>query len=207
MRNLLLLAIVVLAGCASSKITSSWTDPSAGANRYKKIMVVSIIENEDISMRKKMEQHMVGDLKSIGYDAISFLAEFNEGDFKTLRYDSVRNRLIKKGIDGVITISLMAKEKESIYVKDKQISNSDGRPGTSFNNYYITVRQDLGKPGYYINATQFFWESNFYDVSTLALLYNVRTTSFEPASTESLAHQYGKQVIGDMQKNYVLIPR
>lgn len=197
--------IILLAGCASAKITSSWTAPSAGATNYKKIMVVSMIQNEDSIMRHKMEEHMTNDLRSLGYSAVSFNEQFQPGELKDMRYDSVRARLLNLGIDGVITINLLAKEKESVYVKDKYTPSSDNLPmGKFWESSTMTVRQDQGKPGYYVTATQYYWESKFYDVNALSLLYNANTTSFEASSAQAIAHKYGQKIVQDMQDKYVL---
>ncbi|HET7896292.1 MAG TPA: hypothetical protein VFL47_01435 [Flavisolibacter sp.] len=203
MKGLSFLLLLLLAGCTSSKIVSSWTSPEAGRNDYKKILVVSLASNEDSTTRRQMEEHMVGDLNAIGYNAVSFLHTFNENDFKGLRYDSARTRFQREGIDGVVTISLLAKENKAVYVPDKP-TPTDGIQRVDLWEYYTSMKQTVGKPGYYINSTELFWESNFYDVNTLALLYHVRSVSFDPASTQKMAHQYGKQVVGDLQKKYVL---
>lgn len=167
-------------------------------------MVVGILQEKDTTIQRKMERHLVSDLHAIGYNAVGYREIFNEGELKNMRYDSVRKRLAEKGIDGVITISLMTSEKESVYVRDKGRSDMDALPMGSFWQSPTPVKQQAGKPGYYLTSTTYYWESNFYDVNSVALLYNARSTAFEVASTESLAHKYGKMIIRDIQRNYVL---
>jgi hypothetical protein len=207
MKALSFLLLLLVAGCSSSKILSSWTAPEAGRNAYKKILVVSLVTNSDSTLRTQMEDHLVGDLKTIGYNAVAFRQTFDENTFRGIRYDSARARFQREGIDGVITISLLAKEKESVYVPDKPSIPSDPAQRTNFWDYYTTMREVVGKPGYYVNSTQLFWESNFYDLNTLALLYHVQSESFDPTSTQKLAHEYGRKIVGDLQKNGVLPPR
>ena len=60
------------------------------------------------------------------------------------------------------------------------------------------------EPGYYDVSTKYFWESNFYDIETKQLLYSVQTESFDPASAQSLAHEYGKLIVSSMVKYQVL---
>jgi hypothetical protein len=60
------------------------------------------------------------------------------------------------------------------------------------------------EPGYYSESTKYFWESNLYDLNTKQLIYSVQTESFDPASTQSLAHEYGKLIVNSMIKSQVL---
>lgn len=68
----------------------------------------------------KMEKHLRGTLKAIGYDAVCYTDLFKDGELKYMRYNSVRQKLTDKEIGAVITISLMATEKESVYVKNRE---------------------------------------------------------------------------------------
>ena len=190
--------------CTSTRITSSWTAPNAGSHDYKKILVVSVIQNEDSTMRQEMESHFVDDLKDLGYEAVSYRATFKESEFRNMRYDDVRTKLSAYGIDGVITISLMATEKESTYVKDKEILKEDYIPlGASWNSQ-ASAKQQMAAPGFYVTSKSYYWESNFYDVAAIALLYSAHSEAFEVTSTKSLAHKYGKMILADLQKNYLL---
>jgi hypothetical protein len=196
--------LLFFVGCTTTKITSSWIAPEAGSTEYRKIMVAAVIENKDTSLGRKMEQHLVDDLHTIGYDAIGFRDLFKEGELKDTRYDTVRKKLIEKGVDGVITIRLMAVEIESAYVKERQFIDEDGAPLGNFWHQPTTIKQTQSKVGYYLTATSYYWQSSFYDVRTIALLYNSQSTAFEVTSMESLAHKYAKMIVKDLQKNYVL---
>lgn len=204
MKTAAFFCLLLLLGCTSTKLTSSWTSPQAGNYAYKKILVVSIIHHNDTTIGRKMENHLVNDLKSIGHDAVGYRQLFQKEELKDMRYDSVRKKLIDKGIDGVITISLMATEKESVYVKDKGNIDPGAFPLGSFWQSPATVKQEIGKPGYYVEATTYYWESSLYDVASIELLYNSKSTAFEVTSMESLAHKYGKMIVKDLQKKFVL---
>ena len=193
-----------MVSCTATKITSSWTAPSAGAIDYKKIMVVGVVQNEDNAMRKKIEEHMVDELKGLGYAAVAYTNEFNDGELRYMRYDSVKRRLANKQIDGVIVASLLAIDKERIYVQDKTLPKADNVPLGGFWETTTTGRQNIGRANYYVTSVQYFWQCQFFDVKNLALLYNATSTAFEVSSEESFAHKYGKAIVNDMQKRYLL---
>ena len=168
-------------------------------------MVVSIIDNEDSTMRQLMESHLVNDLQSLGYNAIAYTSVFKNRELKNMRYDSVKIRLMNLGIDGVVTIRLMVTEKESVYVNDKEPFRQHTGPLGAFWESPSTVGQQVGKSGFYVTSETYYWESHFYDVGSINLLYNARSKTFDVSSVKSLAHKYGKMIVADIQKNYLLI--
>ncbi|HSN08988.1 MAG TPA: hypothetical protein VLS85_08110, partial [Hanamia sp.] len=71
-----LAAFLFLFSCSpSSRITHSWTSKTIGEKNYNKILVVGLMPNNDRELRENMENHLVGDLTTRGYNAISSLKE------------------------------------------------------------------------------------------------------------------------------------
>ena len=66
------------------------------------------------------------------------------------------------------------------------------------------MRERIYTKGYYVFNTKYFWESNLYDLKSNRLLYSAQSQSFDPVSTESLSHEYGKMIVKDMVKNKVI---
>jgi hypothetical protein len=151
-----------------------------------------------------MEQHLVDDLKGRGMDAISSYKQYGPKAFDSMNESEAVEKIRDSGVDAVITIVLLDKLKERNYVPG-QVSYT---PYTVYGNrwwgYYSTLNRRVYSPGYYVTNTEYFWESNLYDAASKELIYSVQTKSFDPASTESLAHEYGKMIVGDMVKNGVL---
>ena len=113
---IIILFIFLLAtGCSSSKITSSWKAPAATATTINKIMVVGLIREADRTIREKMEEHMIGDLKDMGYNAVSAYREYGPKAFTNIDEKTLIEKLKNSNIDAVITIVLLDKEKESQY--------------------------------------------------------------------------------------------
>lgn len=195
---MLLGAMLLLFGCNSSKITSAWKAQEVVADKYKKILVLAMIPEKDRLLQERMEQHFVGDLTNLGYTATSAMQQYGPKAFENLDEKAVLDKIKTSGVDAVITIVLVNKEKERTYVP--------GRTYTvhSFGDYYAMRQQRIYEPGYYTTNTQYLWESNFYDLASQALVYSAQTKSFSPASTEALSHQYGVLLVGNMRKMLVL---
>jgi hypothetical protein len=194
--SIALVFILFLAACNASKITSTWKAKDAAPKSFKKILVLGFIRNADRSIEEKMENHFVGDLQTLGYNAVSSLKEYGPKMFDKIEETEGINKLKNSGFDAVVTIVLLKKERERHYVQP------------SYSNRFWSYRYDvfnrIYEQGYYITNTKYFWESNFYDMATQKLLYSVQTQSFNPDDAESLGHQYGKMIVKNMVEQDII---
>jgi hypothetical protein len=168
-------------------------------------MVVGIIREADQSLRQKMENHLVGDLRELGYQAYSSFAEFGPKALENLNEEQLYDKMRESGADGVLTIVLLNKEKEKFYVPGHVVYTPYYVYYNRFSRYYTTIYQRIYSPGYFDVSTNYFWESNFYDLISRELVYSVQTESFDPGSSESLGHEYGKLIVGNMVQKKVLV--
>jgi hypothetical protein len=197
--------LLIIAGCATSKITSSWKAKDAAPQKYNKIMVLGLIRTADRTIQENMENHMVGDLKDLGYNAVSSLQEYGPKAFDKMDEETAVAKLKDSGVDAVITIVLLDKEKEKSYVPGHIYYYSPyGYYYNHFWGYHTAIYRRIYEPGYYVTNTRYFWESNLYDMNTQKLVYSAQTQSFNPSDSENLGHGYGQLIIKDMVKQEVL---
>ncbi|HET9056735.1 MAG TPA: hypothetical protein VFN30_07800 [Chitinophagaceae bacterium] len=199
-----LIILLIISGCTSSKITSTWKAQDVDTRNYKKIMVLGLIRENDRTIQQYMEDHLVNDLKEIGYTAISSLLEYGPKAFDNMTEDAAINKLKNSGVDAVLTIVLLDKEKERKYIPGYLFYSPYGYYYNRFWGYRATLYQRIYEPGYYVTDTKYFWESNVYDMSSQKLVYSVQTQSFDPASSESMGHDYGKIIVKTMEKENIL---
>lgn len=200
-----LLMLIVLSSCSASRITHSWKSPTATPKKFDKIMVVALINNNDAALREEMENHLLGDLADKGYTAVSAYKEYGPKAFEGMKETDVLDKLQNSGVDAVLTVVLLDKERERYYVPARVYYTPYVIYHRRFWLYYSTMRDRIYMDGYYQVNTNYFWESNLYDLSAnKELLYSVQTTSFSPGSTSALAHEYGKLIVGDMFKSGVI---
>lgn len=205
MKNVIWIAFIFLfAGCSSSRITSSWKDNASNPKKYDKILVLGIIGEPDRTIREKMEQHLAGDLKDMGYNAVTASQEYGPKTFEGMNETEAINLLSERGIQAVVTIVLLDKEKERYYTPAHIQHSPYARYQSTFWRYYNTMYDRVYAPGYYSTSTKYFWESNFYDLYDWKLLYSVQSQSFSPESTNGMAHEYGQMIVKDMAKNNVI---
>lgn len=198
------LGLVLLSSCSTTQITSAWKAPDATAKKYNKLMVVGIIREVDRNLREQMENHLVDDLKALGYNAFSAYKEYGPKTFQDMTEQQVTDKLSKEGVDAVMTVVFLDKKQERYYVPGRVVYSPYIIYHNRFYGYYRSVYNRIETAGYYEVSTKYFWESNLYDLADHKLIYSVQTESFEPASVDALAHEYGKKIIENMIKSNVL---
>lgn len=198
------IVLVLLVSCSSSRISYSWRPETPSPSTFSKILVIAMNGDRDASLRKKMENHLVGDLKDLGYNAVSAMEEYGPKAFRDLTEQAVIDKIQDHQIDAVLTIVLLDKTKEKEYIPTGIYYSPYSMYYRRFWPYYTTMYDRIYGAGYYTTDTRYFWESNFYEMNTKELLYTVQTQSFNPPSLESLAHEYGKLIVNDMVKKNLL---
>ena len=199
-----LAALFAFTSCTSSRITSSWKSPDMQQGKYKKILVLGLLKETDYLLREKMEDHIIADLRDLGYDAVCFCNEYDPKAFNNMKEQEAIQKLNAGSIDAVLTVVLLDKTKERYYIPSKMNYTPYSIYHRDWWGYYSTMYDRIYEPGYYRVDTKYFWESNFYDLEKKQLIYSAQTQSFDPASTQSLAHEYGKLIVNSMVKNEVL---
>jgi hypothetical protein len=196
--------LLAATGCTTSRITSSWKAEGLAPKEYNKILVLGLIREADRSIQQNMENHLIGDLKELGYNAVSSLHEYGPKAFDKLDEEAALAKLKNSGVDAVITIVLLDKEKERKYIPGHIYYSPYAYYHNRFWRYRISLYNRIYQPGYYVTNTRYFWESNFYDMSTQQLVYSVQTQSFDPSDSESMGHEYGQLILNNMVKQNIL---
>lgn len=197
--------LLLIVGCASSKITSSWKANDVIPKKYNKILVLGLIRTADRRLKENIEHHIVEDLKAAGQNAVSSVQEYGPKAFDKMDEEIAMSKIKNNGIDAVITIVLLDKEKERKYVPgDIHFYSPFSYYHNNFWGYHTAIFNRIYEPGYYITTTRYFWESNLYEMNTQKLVYSVQTQSFNPEDSEKLGHEYGLLIVNDMVRQMIL---
>ncbi len=200
----ILIILFIVSACNSSKIITTWKSPNTPILKYNKILVVGINGTETWGTKEKMERELVDRLKEKGQNAVSASDLYGPKAFRNLSEDTVLKRLVGTTVDAVLTIVLLNKTKEKYYVPARVYYSPYTMYHHHFWGYYNTMTARIYSPGYYTYDKKYFWESNLYDMKTKELIYSVQTESFNPNSSEQLAHEYSDLIIINMEKNKVI---
>jgi hypothetical protein len=208
MKHILATIVVFLflfSGCGpSTSITSSWKAENVQPGKFKKVVVLGLVRENDRTLREKMEQHLVGDLRELGYDAVCSCDEYNPKAFENMNEEQALGKLRTSGVDAVLTIVLLDKTQERDYVPGRVVYSPYTIYQNRFWRYSRVMYDRIYTGGYYTTNTKYFWESNLYDLATNSLVYSSQSQSFDPLTSESLGHEYGQMIVQDMVKKNVL---
>lgn len=199
-----IILLLIAGSCTTSQITSTWRAKDTELKPFKKVLVLGLIREADRSIQQNMENHFVGDLKELGYDAVSSLTEYGPKAFDKLSEDEAIAKLKTSNVDAVITIVLLDKERERNY-RPQSFSNTPyGYNNSWFYGYRSTLSRRIYEPGYFMENTKYFWESNLFDMASQKLVYSVQTQSFDPIESELMGHRYGKLIVKEMVSESIL---
>ncbi len=207
MKKLIWVAFILgllMPACTSNyKITHSWKAAAITPKNYKKIVVLGLIREQ--AFRQKMEMHLVDNLRALGYTATCSCDEYDPKVFEGMNETQALEKLKIGGVDAVLTIVMLDKQKERYYVPSRVMNSPFNTTNNHFYLYYHNMNERVGHSGYFVTNTRYFWESNFYDLDAGDLLYSAQSTSFDPSSAEELGHAYGQMIVKNLVKNNVLV--
>lgn len=201
---LLMPAFLLLAACSSTAVTQSWKDKDVSQTTLQKVMVLALVPEKERLLRQEMESQMVEDLQEKGFVAVSSLQEYGPKSFAGLTEKQVMEQLDRSKVDGIITISLQDTEKTENYVPGSVRYEPYAVRYNRFYRTYQTFYQRYYTPGYTQERTNYFFETNLYDLDGNKLLYSAQSKSFDPSSAQQIANELAKAVVKDMQKNNIL---
>lgn len=199
-------ALFFLAGCSSSKVTTSWVSNDLNTRQqFNKILVMGLLSNKNRASNVSMENNLVADLRSKGIQAVASTDIYGPKAFDKMNENEAMNKMESSGIDGVITITMIDKNKKQQYV-----NNYVGGPYSWWGYYsywspFMWSGMGPWGPGYVRNYSAYTFETNLYNLSnSKQLVYSAHSETTDPSSAGSLGKDYAKSIVEDMVKKGVL---
>lgn len=151
--------------CNRHAVTTTWRAEQTELSQvsYDKVLVVAVITPIDSALRESVERRICSRLSSMGVSAVSSMAEFGASGLARMGEEETYLVLCGRGIDAVVTIALLDKEKEDRYGPAK------GREFTPryyyrrvWNYKYMMAEEQPGRQN-----DRFFWECILFDLFKL----------------------------------------
>ena len=197
------LSLAALVSCAgSTRLTSSWADPTAADRGFKKIAVVGA--SPKIAMRRMFEDDFVSDLKARGVAGVPSYTFAAEGQIDK---DAAVAKLREMGVDGVIVTRLMDKETVQTYYPPTYSSVAAPAPYYGgWYDYYSTGYTYMSSPGYVAEDHVFRIETNLYDLQNDKLVWSglTQTTLSSGSAPEGEIKPFIDLLVYEMEKHKLL---
>jgi len=197
------IAVAALASCAAStKLTSSWTDPAAANRNFKKVVIVGATPNT--AARRMYEDDFSAELKSRGIEPIASYTVVGEGQIDK---DAAAAKLKEMGVDGVIVTRLVDKEQVQTYYPPTY--STVGAPSAYYGGwygYYNMGYSYMSSPGYVSNDKVYRLETNLYDLQNDKLAWSglTETTIMSGDAPESEVRPLIQALTYNMEEHKVL---
>jgi hypothetical protein len=203
MRSLIIFLICLAGlGCSSPRITTAWKVEHADPVKYTRIMIVGVIKDGSDSLRTQVERRLAEALISLGYNAVSAVAEFGPKGLSNLEETDTYIKLCNNGIDVVMTVALIDGNKES----RQKSRRSYGYPANYYYNRiwnYKNIQADLTEDKSN-GSGHYFWESILFNLNTLEAECTIQAKSFTDVKLAKRTHEFEEDVIQKMIKEKIL---
>ena len=188
-----------LVSCASSKLTSTWTDPNYRGSQYSNLLVIGAAEKDKI--RRSFEKKFVEKLEAAGIKAVessSVMSKDEKIDKKTIL------AVVKKtGADGVLLTYLVAVKQKEVTSPSVTYKPVDDYHGGSIPD--ISIATGSGSDNQYFSSrVKVQLETNLYDVKTEQKVWSARSTSLNPKSDTALIDSVIEVIVKDLKKNKLI---
>jgi hypothetical protein len=180
----------VAMGCASTEMTSTWTDPSARGAELSKVAVICLAK--DPGLRRMAENTAAANMT--GAQAVPSYQVLGEADLRNR--EAVKQQLKAQGFQGVLVMRLAG--------INEQVTVAGGPYGT-FDGYYDWAGNMVYSPGYLQTDTVVHVISNLYSLQDQKLIWSGVSQTFDPASAQSFMNDVSKAVAKSLQQNRLVI--
>jgi hypothetical protein len=173
-------AFAVLAGCASTQLSTVWKDPNLGKQPFQKVMVIAMAQEE--SVRRSAEDAFVRALAKGKTQAVASYTVFPQNAVQDTA--ALKQLIGQSGCDGVVVYRLVGVDKSQDYVPGAAYYSSPYY--SSFYGYYGWSAPTTYSPGYVVENTTVVVESAAYTLNPARLLWTARSETFNPSNAQTL---------------------
>ena len=188
------LSFLVLAGCASTGVTSSWVAPDAGPIAFGRTMVVVMHPVEDV--RRIGEDRLV---RRLGRGrAVASHDLISQDDLRNT--DVARAAVEQAGVDGVVLMRVVSQEEALSYQPGMVYPAEYGQ----FWGFYGYVAPIVYGPTYLRAETVVNVETNGYSVADEKLIWSGISEAFNPIDVGATVDQIADAVSEELRREGLL---
>jgi hypothetical protein len=184
----------LVAGCASTTLSNSWTTPDYKGPPLKKVMVVGV--SNQPALRRTFEDEFVKDLKTAGVDAVAsynFIPQDGQAEEA-----QVTQAVKEAGVNGVLITRFVRVDVST------QVTQAPPMMGMGWYGGYAGAYGGFYDPPMVSQTDTLVLETNLYGVDESHLLWSGTTQTFAPTNLRQEMPGFAKVVIGALQKQKLI---
>jgi hypothetical protein len=171
---MVVVAVLVLAACASTSLVNQWKDPEYAGHAFRRILVLGV--TKQASTRRTFEDEFVSQLKAAGVDAVqSYTVLPEDGQVEEAKLVKAVETV---GADGVITARLVKAEQKT------QITPGYYQPvpTVGFYGWYSSAWMGVYEPPMVYQYDVYTSETSLYDQSGGKVVWSGTAQTSAPGS-------------------------
>jgi hypothetical protein len=200
-RMFVVLTAILFYGCGtSSSIVSSWRDPkiTISSENFQKVLIVALVKDEET---RRITESRIASSSPVFHTSYQFLNQINND----LTNDQKLKILNDEHFDGVVTMRLVSKEKQTDYVPGIDTSiyygGYNGLYGGAFGGWYGMYAPDFYTPGYYVENTFYIVETNVFSLKHNKLIWTGTTQSSDITDIGITVDDIMRTLVNEMKKD------
>jgi hypothetical protein len=219
--SILILGIIFTACSSTSSLTYSSKVSDEAPKKYTNIGVLAVLKSNDA--RINIEMAVTEMLRAKGFpanytwDVWPFANNLEMMKKHGIEGEKIKEilqqRVATQKMDALLIITLFDAVKEQRYVPGSGLSvgvavNPGIYPvyGYPYYSYYGYAFNTISDPGYYVESSTYFTESNLYDIASEQLIWTGQISTRLESSLESEAQKFSEILTKGMINDHVLVP-
>ncbi len=204
--TLLLLLIVLLPSCSSTRYVASWKSEEFAIFQPQQLMVLGITDN--LTARKIFEQELRQALEQRNIPTVESTAvlgaDFTESRKSEEEIDEMILSIKDKGVDAIMITAVKGVDESSVYTRGHYFYTTRW---VRFGRYYYRFQDIYYEPGYYSDYQVFHIETALYDIaqdSDKSLLWVGSFDIVNPAIISETVNDYVKRIVRQLEREEVI---
>ncbi|MGP9834190.1 hypothetical protein [Marinobacter sp. NSM] len=186
-------------GCSTSPEVKSITKVQGNVQSPEKVLVLAISPKE--LNRTAMETALVTRLNNSGFKAIEYGSAPNLPweDPDALR-ETIKERLQAQTADGVLTVSLVRKNRQINYVPNQVVFN----PVTTNIGALasVTYMETMTIPKHYEESTEYILRTTLFDTESGEAIWQMFSSTIDPKSLKQATREFASLAVQELQKSF-----
>lgn len=174
----------------------TWSTTEDYDRKFNNILVMGLINN--VNLRNEVENEVVFTGRKFDLRCVNGMSMFPPELGKPFEdVERAKERMRKDGFDGVVTVTLVDIN-EPRYIPP-ETAYSPLVYYDRFGNYFFRTYDLVYRPGYFTRNTNYFIETNFYELKVGKLVWSGRSTIFPPAELATYLPNYAKGLFKELK--------
>lgn len=188
-----------LAGCASGPEVKSVSKAPNVSDAPKNLLVLAISPNEN--NRSLMEAALVSRLRAAGYEAEAYgpAPSLPWKDPDALR-EKVKERLETQAADGVLTVSLVRKNRQVTHIPNQVVFNPVVTNIGALAS--VTYMETMTIPDRYEETTEYILRTSLFETESGEAIWQMFSSTIDPTSLEQATREFSRVAVRELQNSF-----